>query len=120
MKGALRFLAGCAFFVFLVLPGPARAEEGFTLCWWNVENFGVSDRFIDGRHVLAAMKPPVEIDAVAAIVRKIHPDILGVAEVMRDPQDRNLNLLRAVLKQAGLDYPAMATVHGHDPRIQVV
>ncbi len=117
------FLLGAWVFGFVLVAVPLRAEGGekaFTVCWWNIENFGVADRFIDGRYVASAMKPASEINAVVAILRKIHPDILGVAEVLREPQDRNLNLLRAVLRQGGLDYPAMATVHGSDPRIQVV
>jgi len=116
LLGAWLFLAA----VPLWAEGGEKGDKGFTVCWWNVENFGVADRFIDGRYVASAMKPASEINAVVAILRKIRPDILGVAEVLRDPQDRNLNLLRAVLRQGGLDYPAMATVHGSDPRIQVV
>ena len=105
--------------LFLGAPRALRADDGFTVCWWNVENFGVADRFIDGRHVFSAMKPAAEINAVVAILRKIHPDILGVAEIIRDPQDRNLKLLREVLRQGGLDYQGMATVQGYDARIQV-
>ncbi|SDU21644.1 Metal-dependent hydrolase, endonuclease/exonuclease/phosphatase family [Verrucomicrobium sp. GAS474] len=108
--------------LFCAVPPRAAAGEGktFTACWWNVENFGVTDRFIDGRHVLSAMKPAAEINAVVAILRKIDPDIVGVAEIIRDPQDRNIHLFREVLKQAGLDYPCMATVLGHDTRIQLL
>ncbi len=111
LSSAVLFLALAAF--------PVRAADSFSVCWWNIENWGETDRMVDGVRVPNAMKSPKEVAAVVAILRRMNPDILGVAEIVQAPDDRFLKLLRQLLAQAGLDYPYLSTVHGEDTRIQV-
>ena len=98
----------------------AGPDGSFSAVWWNIENFGATDRMVDGQKVESAMKPQAEIDAVVAILQRLHPDLLGVAEVVRAPDDRYLKLLQTLLSRQGLDYPYYSTAHGEDPRIQAV
>ncbi len=121
--GRLSLLRGGPIALLFLLAAlvPLRAGDGgFSAVWWNIENFGEADRFIDDRRVDHAMKPPSEINAVVAILKRLNPDILGVAEVIQAPADRYLKLLQSLLKQAGLDYPYVSTAHGEDTRIQAV
>jgi endonuclease/exonuclease/phosphatase family metal-dependent hydrolase len=103
--------------LWLLAGAPASARE-FTVCVWNLQNFGVTDRFVQNRPVKAAMKPEKEIHSAMAILRRIDPDIVGFSEIIQAPEDAYVNLLRARLKKAGLDYPYFSTVRGEDPRIQ--
>lgn len=99
---------------------PAAARDSYRVCLWNVQNFGVTDRFIDGKSVKAAMKPDSEIRAMAAILKRIDADILGAVEILQAPEDKYLRQFQATLKAAGLDYPHHATCVGEDSRIQTV
>jgi endonuclease/exonuclease/phosphatase family metal-dependent hydrolase len=96
----------------------SQSPETYTVCTWNIQNWGVTDRFVGGHFEKAAMKPEEEMKSVVSILKRIDPDILGVSEILRHPQDLYLKLLRDRLKSAGLNYPHLATVHGSDPRIQ--
>ena len=102
------------------VPSAARAPApvSFSVCWWNLENWGETDRMVDGVRVASAMKPPAEIGAVLAILKRLNPDVLGVAEIVQAPDDRFLKLLRQMLSQQGMDYPYLSTIHGQDTRIQ--
>lgn len=94
---ALALVLVAAFFV-----GAARAGEPFTVLAYNVANWLVTDRFVDGRRVDAAPKPEAEKNAVVEIIAAHRPAIVGVVEI----GDRNeLADLRARLKARGLDYP---------------
>ncbi|MBX7158652.1 MAG: endonuclease/exonuclease/phosphatase family protein [Verrucomicrobiae bacterium] len=88
-----------------------------TVASYNVENWGKTGRVIKKKKVMA-MKPMDEQEAVAGILKKINPDVLGLMEILRDPKDENIKSVRKTLKEAGLDYPYMATVVGDDERIQ--
>lgn len=101
-----------------LLAGAGASAREFTVCVWNLQNFGVTDRFIQNRPVKAAMKPEKEIESALAILQRIHPDIAGFSEIVQAPDDKYLNLWKARLKKAGLDYPHVSTVRGEDPRIQ--
>lgn len=96
----------------------SQSSESYSVCTWNIQNWGVTDRFVNGRFEKEAMKPEEEMKSILTILKRIHPDILGVSEILRDPQDRYLKLLQERLKKVGLDYPYFATVHGSDLRIQ--
>jgi endonuclease/exonuclease/phosphatase family metal-dependent hydrolase len=114
MTPLLRLLLGWFLFV------PLLRAETYTVCHWNVENFGITDRFIENKRVKAAMKPESEINAMLNILGRIKPDILGVCEILQDPKDQYVKLLRQRLKEKGLDYPYLSTAKGEDPRIQCV
>ncbi|MDD5260631.1 MAG: endonuclease/exonuclease/phosphatase family protein [Methylacidiphilales bacterium] len=110
-----------AFGIFLAcLSSPLQAAETYSICSWNVENFGVTDRIIDGNRVEIAMKPDKEIASMMAILKRLHPDILGLCEILQDPKDRYVKQVQSELKKAGLDYPHLSTCKGGDSRIQNV
>jgi endonuclease/exonuclease/phosphatase family metal-dependent hydrolase len=94
--------------------------ESYTVCVWNVQNYGITDRFIDGKRVPAAMKPESEIKSMLAILKRIDADILGLIEVLQDPENRYIKEIQSRLKEAGLDYPHIATCTGEDKRIQTL
>ncbi|MDE1171641.1 MAG: endonuclease/exonuclease/phosphatase family protein [Verrucomicrobium sp.] len=97
----------------------AAEERTFSVCWWNVENWGETDRRIDGQFLPHAMKPPREVASVLAILKRVRPDILGVAEIIQAPDDKNLALFRRELAAEGLDYPYVSTARGEDTRIEM-
>ncbi len=101
-----------------VLSLSAQLPETYTVCTWNIENWGITDRFVSGRFEKEAMKPEAEMKSVLSILKRINPDILGVSEILRHSQERYLRLFQERLKNEGLDYPHFATVHGSDSRIQ--
>jgi endonuclease/exonuclease/phosphatase family metal-dependent hydrolase len=103
---------------FLFLTVSAHTSETYTVCTWNIENWGITDRFVGGRFEKEAMKPEIEMNSILSILKRINPDILGVSEILRDPKDKYLKLFQSRLKNEGLDYPYFATVHGSDSRIQ--
>lgn len=107
--------------VFCGLWAAQAAEPStYTICSWNIQNYGVTDRFIENRRVNAAMKPEAEIESMLAVLQRIRPDILGVSEVIQDPQDRFLKDLEQRFTKAGLGFLHRATVRGEDSRIQCV
>jgi endonuclease/exonuclease/phosphatase family metal-dependent hydrolase len=114
---------GRGFFAALLflftLPGArAEAPSTFSVCSWNIENFGLASHHAKDGQVYYKMKPDEEIKAVIAILKKLNPDILGVNEIIQDPQDKYLQLFKSKLYEAGLDYPYTSTTHGEDTRIQ--
>lgn len=78
---------------------------------WNLKNY---------LHVAAPPPPgsseksksPREMAAVVALLRRLHPDILGVCEM---GSAADLAVLQADLKKAGLDLPQAEWVEGADP-----
>lgn len=100
-------------------PTTAASPATVTVASYNIENWGKTDRFIGDKKV-EAMKPDEEKKAVASIIKKINPDILGLMEVLRDTNDVNIKSVRESLKEVGLNYPYMATVTGEDERAQNV
>jgi hypothetical protein len=72
------------FSVVLLLLLIGRAE-GLTLATFNVENYTVADRMVDGVYRKAYPKPEKEKAAIAAAIRGIAPDILAVQEMGPQP-----------------------------------
>lgn len=91
---------------------PARAAEPFTVLVYNVANWLVTDRFVDGRPVESAPKPDDEKEAVVGIIAGRKPAIVGVVE-MGTRED--LADLQSRLKARGLDYPHVEWHEGLDP-----
>jgi len=101
-------------------PGPANAQDTYSVVLWNVQNYGVTDRFIDNKRVPAAMKPDSELKAMTAILKRLDADILGLVEILQHPEDKYVHGIRDLLKKNGLDYPHYATCRGGDERIQTL
>jgi len=110
--------AAALFFLLLFQSALGATPTSYSVCLWNVENFGPADRFIDNKAVAGTMKPDAEIKSFTAILKQLHPDILGLCEIIQDPGDRYLKLAQSTLRSAGLDYPYTTTCRGEDSRIQ--
>lgn len=104
----------------LAFCSPVKAGDTYTIGVWNVQNFGVTDRMIEGKYTKEAMKPESEIRAMTAILKRLNPDVLGLVEILQDPDDKYVKLMQSTLKEAGLDYPHFATCRGEDKRIQTL
>ena len=111
-----------AFLCALVFPGLLQAGDTFRVCWYNVENWGVTDRWVNNKKVPDLMKPEDEQAAVLAILKKYNPDIFATCEVLQDPADveKNARHLRDRLKAAGMDFKEMRMVRGEDTRGSLV
>jgi len=97
--------------------GPAKT---FKITTYNVQNWGVTDRIIEGKRVPQAMKPEKEQQAVINILKSIQPDILGVEEILQDPEDKYIKHFLETLAKNGLNYPHTFSIKGNDPRIQTL
>lgn len=93
--------------VFLVFSGLAQA---LTLATYNVENYTVADRMVDGVYRQAYPKPEKEKAAVARVIAGIAPDILAVQEMgtqayldefQRELRAAGQNFQHAVVLDAG-------------------
>lgn len=83
---------------------------------YNVENYLLMDRRVDGKFVRKAPKPESEIAAVLKVLGAIKPDILGLIEI---GDELMLADLQKRLEAAGLDYPHREWVQGADPERHV-
>lgn len=109
----------CLLLLFIsILPLPA--QDSYSVAVWNILNYGITDRFIDNKRVPKAMKPDSEIRSMVAILRRLDADILGLLEILQDPEDKYVRGIQTLLKENGLDYPHLATCRGADTRIQTV
>jgi endonuclease/exonuclease/phosphatase family metal-dependent hydrolase len=102
MKTFVRLIA------FLVLAVAARA---LTVGAYNVENYTLADRQVDGGHRKAYPKPESEKKALRAAVRGFAPDILAVEE-MGGPDF--LAEFQRDLKTEGLDFPHATVLEAAD------
>jgi endonuclease/exonuclease/phosphatase family metal-dependent hydrolase len=82
------------------------------LATYNVRNYNLIDRRIDGAFKPNWPKPEEEKTALRAVIRAAHPDILAMEEMGLEPQ---LEELRRDLASEGLTYTYSALVHGPDP-----
>jgi len=116
---AYRRLAGLAsrrvfvFFVamFLFLAAAALAQA-ITIATYNIENYLVADRMVDGVYRPAYPKPEKEKAALRQVVRGIAPDILAVQEM---GTQAFLEDFQRELKEAGQDFPYTALLEAADP-----
>ena len=87
--------------VLLFFLQPLSAKE-VVVAYYNLENYLLMPRVIDGRRVENAPKPEPEISALLAMLKRIRPDILGIVEIgdqtmLADLQER--------LSAAGMVFP---------------
>lgn len=78
---------------------------------WNVENYLVQDRSVEGRYRRDYPKPEREKAALREILLTVRPDILLLQEMGTDPF---LEELQRDLKALGLDYPHRRVGKGND------
>lgn len=93
----------------LSLAGPARAS--FTVATYNVENYTLANRMVDGVYRQNYPKPENERLALTRVIGAVAPDVLAVQEMGPQPF---LDEFQRELKQAGLDYPHTALIEAVD------
>ena len=93
------------------LSGTAICQETVTFAHYNIENYLEMNRR-EGSQAAFGPKPEREKEALVRIIKEIHPDVLGVAEM--GPPDQ-FEEFQKRLKEAGLEYPFTEYVSGADP-----
>ncbi len=102
-------IAWCA---LAVTASAAEDRESITFCAYNLENYLPMERFVKGTREPDQPKPEKQIAAVVKFLTQIKPDVLGVCEIGREADMRDL---QKRLKDAGLDLPNFEYCHGGDP-----
>lgn len=100
------------FFVAIIFFLAAAAAQALTIATYNVENYLVADRMVDGVYRPAYPKPEKEKAALRRIIREIAPDILAVQEMGAQPF---LDDFQRELKAAGQDFPYAVLLEAADP-----
>ncbi len=95
--------------LWLSLAGLASAA--LTIAAYNVENYTIADRMVDGVYREAYPKPEKEKAAVAQVIAGIAPDILAVEEMGPQPF---LDDFQRELKLKGQDFPYTALLQAVD------
>ena len=107
------------FRVFRVFRGPVvlvglwlgGAAQTLTVATYNVENYTLANRMVDGVYRQGYPKPEKERVALSRVIGAIAPDLLAVQEM--GPQSF-LDEFQRELKQAGLDYPHSVLIEAVD------
>jgi len=96
---------------WLVLACPVWAQP-LRVATYNVRNYTVENRVVDGQWRPAYPKPETERAALRRVIRAVYPDVLALQE-MGGPAF--LEELRRDLLAEGLEYPHAALLEGPDP-----
>jgi len=104
-------LLRCAVGIFSALLVAPPAPAALTVATYNVENYTVANRMVDGVYRPAYPKPEKERAALAQVVAGIAPDILAVEEM--GPQ-KFLDDFQRELKQAGQDFSHAVVLEAAD------
>src|SRR5258707_15029444 len=105
------WLALILFLVGVALESVVRGEQTAIFAHYNLENYIVMDRRENGTLVHSS-KPEKEIKPLLRIIREIHPDLLGVAEMGSPGQFESF---RQRLAQEGITFVDVEYVSGPDP-----
>lgn len=97
---------------FVGLVWAAASAAGLTIATYNLENYTLADRMVDGVYRTRYPKPEEERRAISAVVRAIAPDVLAVQEMGRADY---LEEFRAELRAAGQNYPHAVLLEAADP-----
>lgn len=89
----------------------AAAAASLTVATYNVENYTVANRMVDGIYRPAYPKPEKEKAALARVVAGIAPDVLAVEEMGPQPF---LEDFQRELKRAGQDFPHAVVLEAAD------
>jgi endonuclease/exonuclease/phosphatase family metal-dependent hydrolase len=88
------------------------ASAAITVAAFNVENYTLADRMVEGVYRSAYPKPASEKAAVRQVVVAINPDIIAIEEMGGQPY---LDDFRRELKRAGQDFPHAVLLEAGDP-----
>jgi hypothetical protein len=97
--------------VVSLLSGALFGQQTIVFAHYNIENYLEQDRR-EGGQVLFGPKPEGEKNTLVRIIKEIHPDILGVAEM--GPEDQFADFQHR-LEGVDLHYPFTEYVNGPDP-----
>jgi endonuclease/exonuclease/phosphatase family metal-dependent hydrolase len=103
-----RFVCFRGLMVWLLLASLARA---LTVATYNVENYTIANRMVEGVYREAYPKPEKERTALRQVITAIAPDVLAVCEMGPQPF---LDDFQLELKQAGLNYPHAVLLEAAD------
>jgi endonuclease/exonuclease/phosphatase family metal-dependent hydrolase len=92
--------------------GVAMAAGAITVAAFNVENYTLADRMVDGVFRPAYPKPANEKAALRLVIAGINPDILAVTEMGNAPY---LADFQRELRQAGQNFPHAVVLEAGDP-----
>jgi endonuclease/exonuclease/phosphatase family metal-dependent hydrolase len=90
----------------------ATWAQALTLATFNVENYTVADRMVEGVYRQAYPKPEKEKAALTKVIAGIAPDILAVQEM---GTQAFLDEFRRDLRAAGQDFPHAVLLEAADP-----
>lgn len=96
---------------FLLICLSVDASAGLRLATYNLRNYLVMDRYLEGRWQPAYPKPEKEKAIARRVIRESEPDILALQEMGPQPF---LDELRADLAKEGLEYPHVIHLSGPD------
>jgi endonuclease/exonuclease/phosphatase family metal-dependent hydrolase len=99
-----------SFLIFLVCV--SLHAEIITVAAYNVDNFCLEDRMIDGVFRQKYPKPEAEKAALVAVIKAANADVLAIEEM---GTQEFLDELLGRLKAAGVDYPYHTLMLGGDP-----
>ncbi len=88
------------------------ASAALTIATYNVENYLVADRMVEGVYRDAYPKPEHEKMALRQVIKTLAPDILALQEM---GTQLYLDELLRDLKKDGVDYPHVNLLDGPDP-----
>lgn len=89
-----------------------EACEQIRIASYNLKNYLIMDRRVDGTWMRQYPKPEAEKESIQAILVEVQPDILVVQEI---GGQAFLNELSDDLSAAGLEYPHTILMEGSDP-----
>ncbi|KAF0095765.1 MAG: endonuclease/exonuclease/phosphatase [Puniceicoccaceae bacterium 5H] len=98
-------LCGLCCLVVLASAGRVRVAT------YNVKNYLVTDRMVDGEWRFDYPKPAAEVEALRAVIREVRPDVLALQEV----GPGYLAELQRDLAAEGLDFPFAFQLQADDP-----
>ena len=96
--------------VFLLLASCLQGAD-IVVAAYNVENYLLMDRRVNGRTAPASPKPDRELAALVTVLSDIRPDVLGLCEL---GDESMLIDFQRRLKDAGIDLPFREWVRGAD------
>lgn len=121
----LHWFLGCwASFCILFSPSVAQvappsspvSSSSVVIASYNIENYLMMPRWIEGHYRSNAGKPIEEKEAVIKMITQVHPDILGLMEI---GDQRQLNDLKRRLQEAGMTFSEFEYLQGPDQQRHV-
>ena len=96
----------------MVLAAGGLCAQALTVATYNVENYLVADRMVEGVYHPAYPKPEKEKAGLRQVIAAIAPDVLAVEEMGTQPF---LDEFQRELRQSGQDFPFVALLQAVDP-----